>query len=655
MHRLSPDKSIRMLSLRFAIVAALVAVPACAEDDDGLHRVDGGPIDPSDTSVGDTSPSPDLGEPEPDVALPGPNQLVYIDGQLDAAGGACHTGCFLRAEAGSRLQLAVRYHTDDGRPLDDRSVRFDTGDAPAGFASLNAMSVYTDAQGIARAELRSHGIPGSLSVTARIPNDPDAGSLTFVVTFDPRPQPDLAVGFEYRGRGPISNFTLRGWKQTAGSPSCAEIHPDSGAAKAPDFERGPFALMSQARVDVLPDLATDQTQRWTLQLIGPVDGAPYASGCVEGIVATAGATAEAYIYILDLPLNFRGRFETTTTTDMLSGGAGTPIGTMLITLTDLFTRPGSLIVRWACSAANGGTLGTVCNFLVNGSGELSLVGNVVAGFADQGLLALLGAAIGEDNQQAAQIISEVLRDLRFLSYLHFEGEPSTPRQNFAGAWFAQGEAREEWVAVRFRWKFDPSCKQSPNPSECGWTTIPMEEIYGHRPTNDISAGIDADVNLHVDAHRVPTMTYGPLISGIVERRLLSLLFATGTPTPVASWEDLVGVLFGDRECLHYDDCCTIFADRIYDDVPVWVSALAPAACEAAIPLVASVIRNQFASLDGALNIGTTTGAPCESFDGDTDRWVDGYGPQSAPCGWNMFFETRSGPYFMTNTWRAFLR
>ncbi len=636
-------------SLRTLLTAALVAIaPACGDDDDGLSPI--APITPdtSDRAGTDTGPA-DTAQPEPEIVEPGPNRLTYLSGQLNAAGSPCVESCFLRATAGDKLEIAVRYVGDSGHPLAEQTIRFSTGDTPTSVFSLNSLSGYTDADGVAKVELRSHGVAGSVDVTVTPSRDPDVAPLRFTVTFDPRPFPDLAVGFEYRGRGPVSEFSLRAWKQTDAAPGCAAVHPDVRGAPAPDVEAGPFRIGTQAKVDTLPGLAADGQQRWTVMLVGDAGGHPYASGCVENVEAVAGATAEAWIYILDLPLNFRGDFEVVTRVDTLSGGTGTPIGNTLVTLTELFTRPGGLIVRWACEAADGGTLGTVCNFLVNGSGELSLTGSVVAGFADGALLGLLADAIGEDNQQAATLIAEILRELRFVSTMSFADEPSTPKSGFPGAWFAGGDTAEEWEAVRFRWKFDPTCKQSPDPTECGWTTIPMEEIYGHRPTAQLSAGIDGDANLHVDLHRVPTLTFGPLINGIVEKRLLSLFFASGATTPVSSWEDLIGVLLGDRECLYYNDCCDIFAERISDDVPVWVAKMA---CDAAIPLVAGVIRNRFASLDGALNLGTTAEGPCASVDHDADRWVDGYGEQHAMCGWNMFFETRSGPYFMTNSWRA---
>jgi hypothetical protein len=112
------------------------------------------------------------------------------------------------------------------------------------------------------------------------------------------------------------------------------------------------------------------------------------------------------------------------------------------------------------------------------------------------------------------------------------------------------------------------------------------------------------------------------------------------------------VLFGDRLCLDYDDCCDYFAERIYDSVPYLVYLAAPMACEAAIPIVANAIRSQFLSLDGTLHTGTPAGAPCASQDYQQDRWVDAYGLQSAPCTWEMWFDTAHGAFSPDNNWRS---
>jgi hypothetical protein len=637
-----------------ALAVALTLAAACAPDDDGLGPT---PLLPEADVARAPDVTPDAAE-EPELPPRAPDRLTYAPGQLDASGAPCTTTCFIRAPAGTRVTLSVRHSDAANAPLVERAIRFDAGDAPTGFLTLGAFSAYTDPAGLASVEVRSHGLAGSATITAAVGGSAgaDIQPLTFVITFEAAPLPDLSIAFQHFGLATVQGFTLRGWLLGPdASPGCPAVYPDAPPTRDPDLEAGPFSAGTPAVVQTLPGLADAGTQRWTFRITGDGPTGPLASGCADAVVTTAGTTTSFALPVLDLPLNFRSTQAIETRVDVLSGGTGTPIGDVLATLADLFTSPGGLLVRWACGGDPGGTLGTVCGWLLNDSGSLSVAGAVIAGYADGALLELLADNFGSNNQVAARIVSELLRDLRFTSELAFAAEPATPLAGFDGARFAPSDVLETWIAIRFRWKFDPSCKTSPDPNDCGWTSIPMEEIYGHRPTAEPPVGVDMARALHVDRHTVSDLTFGPLISAILERRILALLFEAEGLRPVASWDDLVGVLLGDRECLDYGDCCDIFAERIYDDVPYAVYLLAPTACEAAVPVIANVIRGRFAALDGALSLGTPADAPCASVDNDSDRWVDGYGTSFAPCAWDMDFATDSGPYSMTNSWRAIVR
>lgn len=647
-------------------LGALGLQAGCGDDGAGTPSDDADVADssfvPPDTYVDpDTKVVPDTLEPEEDTSPPKANTLGYATTMVGSDGLLCASSCALRRVAGEDLDLAIVYKDGDGRPLADRQIFWNPGEVPTDLLSLAQLSSYTDQNGVAKVRARSGGLAGSAVVTARASGDETAGTREFVITFDTPPQPDLAASFEYLGNSPLADFELRLYKQVNGVPSCAAVYPDAGYPKAPDLVVGPLERGRQARVQTLPGLATEGTQRWVVQFVGPYLGqggtggtVPLASGCVDNVEAKLGQTATALVYVLDLPKNFRGTYQTLTRLDVLSGGEGTAIGNILITLSDLFTHPGRLLVVWACGNNPSGVLGTVCYWITNSSGEPNFVGGVIVSAADAALLALLQAAIGENAQTASQLISEILRDLRLVSKTTFANEPATPRQGFDGAFFAAQDASEEWTHVRFRWKFDPSCKQSPDPNDCGWTQIPLEEIYGLRPTARLDAGIDPSLRLHILPHDVPKLTYGPLINAIIEKRLLGLLFEGGGDTPIRSWDDFVATLFGDRQCLDYDDCCEYFADKLEDTTAgnfvSWDNRVL--ACELAIPIISNVIRNQFKNLDGTLNLGTFGSAPCQAQDANSDRWIDGYGSTSAPCDWDLFFPVGQSRFTPDNDWRA---
>ncbi len=646
---------------KLAAIVLSLGLIACG-DDGGARRLasDGATADdvgaPPDSTPGADSAAPVDSEVPQDTGPAAPNTLAYADGMLGGDGQPCVTVCALNEDAGVALELAVVYRDGDGNPLADRTVRFTT-DAPAALARLSTLSSYTDAHGVTSVTLRTFDIPGTVVVTASVSGDPEAGALDFVVTLDLPPAPVLLISSNYVGAtGPV-DLSLRLFEQVDGQPSCGVVHPDAGGmALEPDLLAGPYGLYQQAALTDLPGLAEAGEQTWLAQLVGPAAGTPLSVGCAEGIVVRPMATAQQLIYVLDLPPSFRGSYRSTTRADLVTGATGT-LGRVVDGVVQLFTEPGALILGWACQGASG-ALGTVCGVLINDDGDPTIVGGVVTDAADAMLLAVMADTIGGDVTQVGNTVAEILKDLRLLSDLEIAAEPSVPKADFSGAYVPWGEASEEWTHVRFRWKYGPSCKPSGGADpDCGWTSIPLEEVYGARPGGVIDAGVDLDLALHVDQHEVTGMTYGPLINAIFEKRLLSLMFGDGSNglAPVDSWEDLISILLGDRGCLNDDDCCDSFATRIEDEVAAYVLALIPAACEAAIPAAANLIRDRLAALDGAMTLGTPAGGGCRSHDGDDDRWIDAWGSAANPCEWDLYFPTSDGSFRPDSGWRAVRR
>lgn len=643
-----------------------VFAAACGDDDKPAQTADVADTTPE----LDTAPPPEDTqsilpdtEPEPDVAPPGKNVLAYAPTMMGSNGYACTTACALKSEAGTDTILAVVYKDAQGTPLKERMITFDAGDdLPHDLATLSALSAYTDDQGMAKVTVKSHGLAGSFLVHARQSSDKDAGELEFAVTIEVPPLPALAASFEYLGNTPVTEFTLKLFLQKDGAPSCASVYPDGqDGNRTPDLTRGPYTRGQQARIAELPGQAQVFQQKWVVQFVAPPSpGDPVASGCVE-VTADYGNIAQAYVYVLDLPRHFTGDFGAQTRLDIVGGAEGSVAGTILSTLTDLFTQPGHLIVKTACQDPGDNVLGRVCGWITNDDGEPNFLGEIVTAAADEALLALFEGVVGADAQDATQLVSEMLRDLRLVSILRFAEEPASPHASFDGAYFASGKANEEWTHVRFRWKLDPRCKNSQHPEDCGWASIPLASIYGSNPTAQLSAGITSSLALNVDMHDVPLMTYGPLVNAIIERYIMPLMLAGGGHEPVDSWDDLVATLFGDRQCLDQGDCCEVFAERLesaFDDCESsftcsTVVDLAPAACEIAIPLVAQAIRYAMSQLSASMHVGTLDPtAACPSLDNDLDRWVDGYGPSGAPCEWSLYFPTGQGDFYPDNDWRA---
>ncbi|MFT7579439.1 MAG: hypothetical protein ACI9MR_001103 [Myxococcota bacterium] len=642
-----------------ALAALVVLFAACGDDGNGSQGLV--PTDTSDTTdttpedTADTTPPADT-EPPADTTPPAANALSFGPSMIGPTGSVCaaDTACILNVDAGVTLDLAVVYTDGQGLPLADRSVKFAT-EAPAGQARLTALSVSTNDQGVAAVQLKTFGA-GTVDVTAKVSSDPDAGELTITAVLAVPPNPVLLTSLEYVGQAGIAEFGLRLFKQSNGEPSCGSLHPDAGGTPpAPDLVQGPYTFGQQAIFYDLPGLADDGNQMWAIQYVGPAQGLELAVGCADNVAVSPQSTATELIYILDLPPNFRGDYQVVSPTNMLAGTEGTTAGRVMSGMVDLFTEPGRVVLQWACPNASG-TLGTLCGYIVNDNGDLTVAGGVVADLANVAFQGLIASVLGENVANSGIIISEILEELRFLSVMSMMGEPSSPKAGFDGAYFAPGMTAETWTHVRFRWKFDPACKNLQDPSECGWTSIPLEDIYGHRPMVAPPIGVDPSYALHVENHTVSTFTLGPLLNAILEWRILPLLMGDGTTgnthDAIDSWDDAVSVLFGDRECLYYDDCCSIFADKVQENVGTVAAFLAPAACQALIPLAAQVIRNRMLDLGGPLHIGTPAGQGCPSIDGDLDRWVDAYGSAAGLCDWDMTFQTTGGDFTPMSNWRA---
>jgi len=642
---------------KIAPLAAALALVACG-DDGGQQVVEtdtyvaDDTVVPTDTVVSDTTQPIDTTQPV-DTTPQGANVLGYAPGQTSADGQPCATYCTWNLVAGDERDVAVVYRDSAGNPKPDAQIKWST-DAPETLARLTALSTYTDAQGVATVSLKSFDAGGTVTVTAKVGNDPEAGEVTFVVVLEVPPSPVLLASHEYVGDAGVALFKLRLFKAPGGAPGCAVVHPDAGGVPpTADVELGPFGFAEQAQVFELPGLEADGQQTWTVQFVGPADGATVnAVGCKDNVQVTFGQTAASLVYILDLPPRFRGSYRAETRVDLVSGTSGT-FGSVVSAITQLFTHPGALVLKWACQDADG-TLGTVCDYLVDGSGNPTVVGGIVTDAADAGFLALIESALGSNVQVTGQTISEVLQDLRFLSNIDLADEPSVPKPGFDGAAFPNGAADEEWTHVRFHWKFDPDCKNSGDIQNCGWKNIPLEQIYGFRPSADLAAGIDHALALHIDKHEVTGMTYGPLVNALLERELLPLIFGDGSEglPPIDSWEDLISTILGDQYCLYYDDCCDYFAYRLEDQVPYWVSPFLPAACEAGIPAAANLIRNQLSKLNGSMSVGTPAGQGCASVDGNNDRWIDAWGTPSQPCPWDMTWPYNGQTFDPDSDWRA---
>jgi hypothetical protein len=221
--------------------------------------------------------------------------------------------------------------------------------------------------------------------------------------------------------------------------------------------------------------------------------------------------------------------------------------------------------------------------------------------------------------------------------------------------FPEGSVAEEWTTAQYLWKFGKECP--PSDDDCGFEVVKLSDIFGANPTAaPVVSNTDAPA-LIIAKHDVPGFDYGLLVNYLVEEKILPSLFGDGsTPiedpdgfcdgevTPkVDSYEEVIGMIFGDECCNLYDDCCEFFAAKPAVKAYEIFSGQNELVCELLIPAAGSFIRKTVGKVGGSLNVGTA--GACPAIDLDKDRTVDALGSKASPCTWDLSVEFVGGSSF----------
>ena len=581
---------------------------------------------------------------EPTTASMGPNELrfVVVTGH---DGAPCVTVCNQQLAAGGIITLELRYVSAEGEALEGQLISFSLSGAEE--VSLSGLSTYTNAEGRAQILMSaSDSAEGTARVSVSVPDDDAVTPIDFLVDVYTPERPPLRVDFSHGGAAEVDSFEAHLYRVADGEPTCAALHPDRPQLVTPTVVKGGLTPSKVVVFDSLPDLASDESQIWTVVLVGPEGDFPLVFGCRDGVALSWGETVEITIAVNDLPLRFADSYDLMTRLDLVSGLEG-DAGAALALLFNLFTEPGRTALEAACTDSSG-TLETVCDFLVD-DGELTLTGGIVADAADVAFFALISEALGVDVAFTGEQLTALLQNTRLHSSLALAATAAG-----VSASGSLGQTYERWDAVEFFWTFGAAC--DPSDDSCGSTVMPLESIYGVAPSATYEASATPGLALEIPLHLVPGFTFGPLVNGLVELGVLPLLFGDGSEglPPIDSYEDLVATLLGDKYCLLYDDCCEYFATKLEPNLPAWALFFVPEACEQAISAAASWIRDQVGDLEGTMTVGTPAEAPCTSFDSSGERVVTSLGTANAPCHWDMRFELPDSSFRPENTWTGAL-
>ncbi|MEC9072118.1 MAG: hypothetical protein VX938_07055, partial [Myxococcota bacterium] len=554
---------LRQAPLSYVVVTALIAAlaisgPGCTAPEQTAQPTQ------QPTTAPPTTPTPTPTPTPTDTGLNLTGALYFTQPTGDD-GTQCISLCTVKLQGGGTANLGVRLLNATGQPISSAGLSYVLTGTP-GVVQLSSISTYTDLLGQAAVSASAIGGQGAVTVTVSVPGSPMIDPISFNVSVEVPDVPLLQVSYQYAGSTPNPTFDVEVYGPT-NAPTCAQVHPDSALPGLnPAAVAGPLAAGNVAIFDTLPSAANGAQASWTIQVLSPTGGPYNARGCITGIMTTEGETRDVTVQVGDMPLRYSGIYELTTTMDLMSGLSGSGAGA-ITNLIDLFSEPGKVVVLLACGSA-GGTLGTLCDILVDGD-ELSSAGAFVADAANDLFLDLMENVLGEQVMDAGQALGDMLRNVTFFSSLSLSTEPTSLAPGTSLQVVAGAPAQEVWHTVQFVWETSNGC--TGGGGNCVVVDADLGEIYGIPPAEALEVGLDPLNGLHISIHPVEDLTYGLLIDSLLEQGILPLLFGDGTETiqtpqgetinlpPVDSWEDLASILLGNKECLAYDNCCDVLA------------------------------------------------------------------------------------------------
>lgn len=223
-----------------------------------------------------------------------------------------------------------------GGPAKDATVRFalrPTRPEAPGDASLSALSVLTDAAGIATVTFRSNAV-ADVSYTVDVSAD-DATPVSFELFVADAPRGTLSVELGYEGPISVKNVHLR---LLSGQFTCGQFNPVSPPTDV-ITEKTLLGVTGQASFTNLP-----ASQRFTLVATAESpDDHLAAAGCLDGVVIIAGQDNRVTLTLFLLTLSPTGTYDSISTFDF-TGAIPGQVGDIIDEISLLFTSPGQFLI-----------------------------------------------------------------------------------------------------------------------------------------------------------------------------------------------------------------------------------------------------------------------------------------------------------------------
>jgi hypothetical protein len=556
-------------------------------------------------------------------------------------------------------ELRVRL-TQGGEAVPDAPVTYEVQDDPQHLGALVASTVYTDASGIAAGGIRAaFAGSGEIGVTACAKGQPGAPCLEFRVAVDCVQSPVLTVGVAPPGSP--SNITearvflyRRG---TDGGPLCSDLSLD--ALPTATVASSWIAPGQTAVFPDLPGLEAEVEQVYTVVALGrTAEGAIDAWACNDQGAAVAwGASTQVDLVLAEIAPRIKGTYGVDSVFD-LADGLPPDAATALYRVVNLLSSPATEAILAACSG--GCVASDFCAYVfidplhptidgLTASGEVVLA--VLAARTDA--MAQASCPLG-DTPACARVwwtgadVTRVLQKVGLIASLEFLAEPA-----LAGT-LVSASCEASWHSLRLWWTAGMSCPAADD--ACGAVTTPFGVIPGM--SGPVAAAFGATVapawTLAIDPHEVD-VKFGRIADYALESFLLPRLFgdaSDGLPV-VASYEALLGAVFGGRACLIDDTCCTVFAEDVAAQTTGLDPVMLAGACDAMRTCGAAGVRSLLADLDGAdKGLALATQAGCPLYDSDPDGKFDGFGTAQAPCAWQASMKVGTSSFVPAGTFRG---
>ncbi len=608
-----------------------------------------------------------------DVAAP-THQLLFVQ-KNDDFGGFCDSLCALILYQNALRSLKVQYLVG-GEPRPDALIEFALDDQNTTLANLLSTNVPPDEKGFAQADIKSSNQVGTVGVTVRVPDDPEAGELHFDLHIQSKAKGPLEIRVHYQGAKSLSEFgmvKLRLTEQESpGQPACKDI--DLGDAlpaakwESPNLKwdnndpmtTQPWIITSPLFSSSLPQ--TGEPVTFTVIGVASANSGSnaLAAGCddMAATVHWSGTSVEGnsvVITIKDIPPRLKGIYDLTTHLNLLSVLPPT-VENVLTTIIDIVTDPVAGLLALVCKLGNG-KLDSICGAVFDDPAKPNIndlkqpFGGLIVKLLDAVLLSLLPANVKEGLAAGADL-GEILTNLEIGGTLEIQAEPDNT------GFLDKAHTKQDWASVTYKWSLGQSCAAAdPN---CGKKTFSIDAFQTNAITGQFDLWRDSfKSEIKIGQHAL-NVKWGALVNFIVQKQVLPLLFKDpknpGAP-PVDSYDKLFKSLVGGKGCLMKDMCCENFAAGL-NKQSLFSATFLTAACETVATLGSAFLESTLVGLDApsgdpASGKGLLLAADhCAALDINQDQFIDNLGLKSSPCTWDMTLNLLGKPKALKSTFFA---